>query len=60
MVVSEHDGLDLRTPQRRFPITDSGEAYLEFWANSLARYQKVMDCSSGPTTPRSPCGEHPE
>jgi PadR family transcriptional regulator PadR len=43
MVVSEHDGLDLRTSQRRFSITESGEAYLEIWVNSLARYQKVMD-----------------
>jgi PadR family transcriptional regulator, regulatory protein PadR len=42
MLVSEHDGLDLRTSQRRFSITESGEAYLEFWVNSLARYQKAM------------------
>jgi poly-beta-hydroxybutyrate-responsive repressor len=43
MVVSERDGVDGGTSWRRYSITESGEAYLEFWANSLAQYQEEID-----------------
>ncbi len=43
MVASEGDGLDSRLSRRRYSITGSGEAYLEFWAGSLAWYRKEID-----------------
>jgi PadR family transcriptional regulator len=43
MVVLEHDGFDGGLSRRRYSITGSGEDYLEFWANSLERYQKEID-----------------
>ena len=43
MVLSEGDGLDRVLSRRKYSITESGEAYLEFWANSLARYQEDID-----------------
>jgi PadR family transcriptional regulator PadR len=29
--------------RRMYSITDAGEAYLDFWANSLKQYQQAMD-----------------
>ena len=45
MIPSESDGLDGRasSPRRRFSITGSGEAYLELWADALARYREEVD-----------------
>ena len=43
MVISEYDGLDGRFSRRRYSIAGPGEAYLEFWANSLTRYQEEVD-----------------
>ena len=43
MVASERDGSDGKRSQRSYSITESGKAYLEFWANSLARYQEEID-----------------
>ena len=43
MVASESDGLDSRLSRRRYSITEPGEAYLEFWADSLAWYRKEID-----------------
>jgi len=47
MVLSEPDGLDCRLPRRKYSITDSGEAHLELWANSLMEYQKEVDLFFG-------------
>ena len=43
MVASEQDGSDGKRSQRSYSITESGKAYLEFWANSLARYQEEIN-----------------
>ena len=43
LVLSEGDGLDRVLSRRRYSITESGEAYLEFWANSLTQYQEDID-----------------
>ena len=43
MGASEQDGSDGKRSYRSYSITESGEAYLEFWANSLARYQEEID-----------------
>lgn len=43
MVISEHEGSDGRPLRQRYEIMESGEEYLEFWANSLARYQEEVD-----------------
>lgn len=43
MVVTESDGVDGEQPRLRYSITESGEAYLERWASSLARYQEEVD-----------------
>jgi len=29
--------------RRMYSITDAGEAYLDFWANSLRQYKQTMD-----------------
>lgn len=42
MVFSGPDGLDSEPSQRRYAITESGEAYLEYLASELARYRKEM------------------
>lgn len=42
-VISWHDGPDNGTPWRRYWITGPGESYLESWADSLSRYQGVID-----------------
>lgn len=43
MVVAESDGVDGGPPRWRYSITDSGEAYLESWAISLAQYQEEVE-----------------
>lgn len=43
MVVSERDGSDLRLSRRWYSITGPGESYLDFWADSLAHYQAMVD-----------------
>ena len=44
MVLSKAGGLeDCGLSQHRYSITESGEAYLEFWANSLEQYQENVD-----------------
>lgn len=43
LVLSEGDGLDRVLSRRKYSITESGEAYLEFWANSLTQYQEDID-----------------
>ncbi len=43
LVLSDGEGSRDRLPGRRYEITGSGEAYLEFWANSLKQYQEEMD-----------------
>ncbi len=53
MVLSERDGLDGEMSRRRYSITESGEAYLEFWANSLAQYQREIDLFFRTYTERS-------
>ncbi len=45
------------TPARRmYSITDAGEAYLNYWAESLNQYQRMMDTFfrlyTGQPTPR--------
>lgn len=47
MVLSERDGFDCRLPRRRYSITDSGEAYLESWAEALAEYRESVDLFLG-------------
>ncbi len=43
MVLSEGDEFDRGLPRHRYSVTESGEAYLEFWANSLEQYQEDID-----------------
>ena len=43
LVLSGGNRLDRRLPLHKYSITELGEAYLEFWANSLARYQEDID-----------------
>jgi DNA-binding PadR family transcriptional regulator len=43
MVVSEYDGSDGGFSRRRYSITELGEAYLGFWADSLARHQEEIE-----------------
>lgn len=42
-VVSEPQGLDGEMSRWRFSITRSGEDHLQFWADSLGRYQEEID-----------------
>ena len=43
MVSSSWDTSEGGPARRVYSITDAGEAYLKFWANSLEQYQKMMD-----------------
>lgn len=47
MILSERDGFDCRLPRRKYSIAESGEAYLEFWANSLTEYREAIDLFLG-------------
>ncbi|MBV9712710.1 MAG: poly-beta-hydroxybutyrate-responsive repressor [Ktedonobacteraceae bacterium] len=43
MVRSSWDTSEAGPARRVYSITDSGEAYLKYWAESLNQYQKMMD-----------------
>src|SRR5437868_13365376 len=43
MVSSSWDTSEGGPARRVYSITDAGEAYLKFWADSLDQYQKMMD-----------------
>jgi poly-beta-hydroxybutyrate-responsive repressor len=43
MVRSSWDTSEGGPARRIYSITDAGEAYLKFWADSLNQYQKMMD-----------------
>ncbi len=43
MVSSNWDTSEGGPARRVYSITDAGEAYLKFWADSLEQYQKMMD-----------------
>lgn len=48
-------------PARRvYSITEAGEAYLKFWANSLDQYQKMMNMFFQMYTGRGPEPKKPE
>ncbi len=53
MVVFNSSGLDDGSSQRPYAIAEPGEAYLEFWANSLAWYRKEIDLFFRPYDERS-------
>jgi poly-beta-hydroxybutyrate-responsive repressor len=46
IIISETDRIDRGPANRRYSITDVGEAYLECLANAFAQYQKEMDLIS--------------
>jgi PadR family transcriptional regulator PadR len=56
MVSSNWDTSEGGPARRVYSITDAGEAYLNHWAQSLDRYQRVMDTFfrlyTGQPTPR--------
>jgi PadR family transcriptional regulator PadR len=43
MVNSTWDTSETGPAKRRYSITEAGEAYLKFWAQSLDQYQKMMN-----------------
>ena len=43
MVSSNWDTSEAGPARRVYSITEAGEAYLKFWAESLDQYQKMMD-----------------
>jgi len=43
MVSSSWDTSEAGPARRVYSITEAGEAYLKFWAESLDQYQKMMD-----------------
>jgi poly-beta-hydroxybutyrate-responsive repressor len=43
MVSSSWDTSEAGPARRIYKITEAGEAYLKFWAQSLDQYQKMMD-----------------
>jgi poly-beta-hydroxybutyrate-responsive repressor len=43
MVVSSWETSKGGPARRMYTITDSGKAYLDFWAKSLEQYQRMMD-----------------
>ncbi|CAA9463146.1 MAG: hypothetical protein AVDCRST_MAG14-2793 [uncultured Rubrobacteraceae bacterium] len=46
MVFCDRDGDGYETSERRYSITEAGESYLEFWAESLVRYREEIDLFS--------------
>lgn len=46
--------------RRMYTITDSGKAYLDFWAKSLEQYQRTMDTFFRMYTGQPPKGEDEE
>jgi len=61
MVSSNWDTSEGGPARRVYSITDAGEAYLNYWAQSLDQYQRMMDTFfrlyTGQPTSR---GKHPE
>src|SRR5437588_12891587 len=61
MVSSNWDTSEGGPARRVYSITDAGEAYLNYWAQSLDQYQRMMDTFfriyTGQSTSR---GTHPE
>jgi len=43
IVSSSWDTSEAGPARRRYAITEAGEAYLKFWADSLEQYQKMMN-----------------
>jgi len=43
MVSSSWDTSEAGPARRMYSITDAGEAYLNYWAESLDQYQRMMD-----------------
>ncbi len=43
MVFCNRDGDDHEAPKRSYVITEDGESYLAFWAESLVRYQQEIN-----------------
>ena len=43
MVRSSWDTSEVGPARRMYSITDAGEAYLNYWAESLNQYQRMMD-----------------
>jgi len=56
MVSSSWDTSEGGPARRMYSITDAGEAYLNYWAESLDQYQRMMDTFfrlyTGQSTPR--------
>lgn len=50
LVSCDRQGDEYRLPRRQYQTTGLGEAYLEFWANSLARYREEIDLFLGTYT----------
>ena len=43
MVLCDHEDDGSGLPRRWYEIAGAGEAYMEFWADSVARFQKEVD-----------------
>lgn len=43
MVRSSWDTSETGPARRMYSITEAGEAYLKYWADSLSQYQRMMD-----------------
>jgi PadR family transcriptional regulator PadR len=54
MVCSNWDTTEAGPARRVYSITDTGEAYLKYWAESLNQYQKMMETFFRLYTGRSP------
>ena len=56
MVSSSWDTSEGGPARRMYSITDAGEAYLNYWAESLNQYQRMMDTffrlNTGQSSPR--------
>ncbi len=46
MVFCDRDEDGYETSERRYSITEAGEPYLEFWAESLVRYREEIELFS--------------
>jgi len=46
MIFCDRDGEGYETSERRYSITEAGEFYLEFWAESLVRYREEIELFS--------------
>jgi DNA-binding PadR family transcriptional regulator len=57
MVLCDHEGDGLRLPGW-YEITEAGESYLEFWADSMLRYQEEIDLFFKLYTQRRVRGAH--